>query len=133
MVLMIKSPTGFQPPRKHVQKLDFMRLYATVYDELASEIIHFWGWPFLFPPSRRASDAALRNFKSIVTEGRDGEKKKPWFCPCFGANSVERSLFDVVPPASVASTNEHAVVSPMTHQSRSDPHLIRSHMLGEEV
>ena len=51
-------------------------------------------------------------------------------------SSTEMTVVPVeyfAPPASVASTNEHAVVSSMTHQSRSAPHLIRSHMLGEEV
>jgi hypothetical protein len=107
MMLMLHPPMG-QPPRKHVQKLDYMHLYATAYDELTLEMIHHWAWPFAFPQSRRASEAALRNFKAIITLGREMDKTKVGCimrlcCPCFGVKPiVERGLFDVIPEASLA-------------------------------
>jgi hypothetical protein len=58
MVLMLHPPTGQAPP-KQFRSMDFtMRLYATAFDELTTEIIHHWAWPFILPP-RAASDAAL--------------------------------------------------------------------------
>eukprot|EP00934_Nitzschia_sp_Nitz4_P004853 Nitzschia sp. Nitz4//scaffold34_size148208//54081//55607//NITZ4_002975-RA/size148208-processed-gene-0.40-mRNA-1//-1//CDS//3329548780//4843//frame0 len=100
MVLMLKPPMG-QPPRKNVHKLDYMRLYATAYDELSTEIIHHWTWPLTPPPPRSASEAALRSFKTIVTEGREAVRPNRGcfglFLPCMSGGEVERSLFDVVP------------------------------------
>ena len=127
MVLMLKPPMG-QPPRKYVHKLDFMRLYATVYDELNTEIIHHWMWPFAFPQPRSASDGALRNFKAIITEGREAVNPSGgclrFFCPCVSPPPVERGLFDVVPTASVADTSGTGL---------SNPYQIRSAMLGQEI
>ena len=122
MVLIVRPRLG-QSPRKHVHKLDFMRLYATAYGELTAEIIDYWAWPFAYPTPRNASDAALRNFKAIITEGRETNKKKGCLriCfPCLGNKEVERSLFDILPAASVSSP-------------RADPYQIRSHMLGTEI
>jgi hypothetical protein len=130
MMLMLRPPMG-QPPRKHVQKLDFMRLYATAYDELTTEIIHYWAWPFAYPPPREASDAALRNFKMIITEGREVQKKKGCVrlcCPCLGDATVERSLFEVMPALSVADASHISQQTP-----KNDPYQIRSHMLGQEI
>lgn len=121
MVLMLKPPTG-QPARKHVNKLDLMRLYSTMYDELSSEIIHSWAWPFLFPRPRSASEAALRNFKAIITEGREAVQRKQGCvricCPCTAEDIVERSLFDVVPAASVGEVSSNTVQSNNQYQSR---------------
>ena len=104
MVLIVRPRMG-QLPRKHVAKLDFMRLYAMAYGELAAEIIDHWAWPFAYPQPRKASDSALRNFKAIITEGREGGKNKGFlriFFPWLGKDEVERSLFDILPPASVS-------------------------------
>jgi hypothetical protein len=105
MVLMLHPPTGQAPP-KQFRSMDFtMRLYATAFDELTTEIIHHWAWPFTLPP-RAASDAALRNFKELITEGREASRCRggvgSFFCPCLGGNTKERSLFDVLPTASVS-------------------------------
>merc|ERR1712176_572760 len=90
-------------PRKHVQKLDLLRLYATVYDELSAEVINYTFFPFVFPDPRNVSESALRNFKMIITEGKEIDRNQQcykYFCPClFGSNENERSLFDVLPPA----------------------------------
>jgi hypothetical protein len=118
-----------QAPRKHVQKLDLMRLYATAYGELTTEIIDYWAWPFAYPQPRHASDAALRNFKAIITEGREMNNRKGCIrlcCPCLGSDEVERSLFDILPAASASGA------SPNVYQ-KSDAYQIRSHMLGTEV
>jgi len=134
LMLMLKPPMG-QRPRKAMHRTDVMRLYATAYDELATEIVHHWAWPFALPPSRDASEAALRSFKAIVTEGREVNKRKgciQLFCPFLGKTEVEKSLFDIVPPASVVS--EHSPgggASP--GKTLNDPYLIRAHMLGSEV
>lgn len=138
MVLMLKPPTG-QPARKYVHKLDYMRLYSTVYDELNAEIIHSGAWPFMFPRPRSASEAALRNFKAIITEGREAVQRKQGLirlcCPCAGENAIERSLFDVVPPASVAdSSHTTAYHHPSSkHNVPSHQYPIRNSMLGQEV
>jgi hypothetical protein len=93
------------PPRyAPVQKLDYLRLYATAYDELSAEIIGCIWFPFAFPNPRCASDAALCNFKSIVAEGKEVDRRyrhfRKWLCPCFASGDEERSLFDVLPLAS---------------------------------
>lgn len=114
MVLMLKPPAG-QPARKHVHKLDYMRLYSTAYDELSSEIIHFWAWPFLCPRPRSASEAALRNFIAIITEGREAIQRRQGclrFCCCCYDEPIERSLFDVVPPASIIEVANNNWSSP---------------------
>jgi hypothetical protein len=101
MILMFKPPVLLgAAPKKHVHKLDFIRLYATAYDELSAEIIDHFAFPFGFPSPRRASDAALSNFKSIITEGKEVDRSRlcqKWFCPCFSSPDEERSLFDVFP------------------------------------
>jgi hypothetical protein len=134
MELMLKPPMGQAPRKYHVHKLDFMRLYATAYDELTSEIIHYWAWPFAFPQPREASDRALRNFKAIITEGRENSKKKgclAFFWPCWSDGTVERSLFDIVPAASSAEASGGGFTP--NYNTRSDPYLIRNHMLGAEI
>jgi len=92
MVLILRPPTG----KKHRQfsKEDFMQLYSTVYDELSSEIIHYWGFPFQLPRPRIAADNAVRSFKNIITEGREVSRG----LTVFGKTREERSLFDVLPP-----------------------------------
>jgi hypothetical protein len=133
MILMLKPPAG-QPARKHVHKLDYMRLYSTLYDELNAEIIHFWAWPFMFPRPRAASEAAIRHFKAIITEGREAAIRQPGVirlcCPCFGENAVERSLFDIVPPASVGDSSH---TNTAYHIQSKHAYPIRSSMLGHEV
>ena len=129
MVLMLKPPMG-QPARKYLHKLDCMRMYSTVYDELSSEIIHSWAWPFMFPRPRSASEAALRNFKAIVTEGREAVQRMQGcvraLCPCLGEDAVEKSLFEVVPAASVAENSDNTTNS-------NNPYQIRNAMLRQEV
>ena len=133
MILMLKPPAG-QPARKHVHKLDYMRLYSTLYDELNAEIIHFWAWPFMFPRPRSASEAAIRHFKAIITEGREAAIRKPgvlrFCCPCVGENVIERSLFDIVPPASVGDSSH---TNTAYHHQPKYAYPIRSSMLGHEV
>jgi len=132
MVLMLRPPAG-QPARKHLNKLDYMRLYSTLYDELNTEIIHFWAWPFMFPRPRSASEAALRHFKAIITEGREAVNRKPRFfrlcCPCWGEVAVERSLFEVVPPASVDDSSQTTAYN--YHAKYLYP--VRSSAVGHEV
>ena len=100
MIIMLRPPMG-QAPRKYLQKLDLLRLYATAYDELSAEVINYFAFPFAFPDSRRASEAALRNFKAIITEGKEVDRSRhcKLLCPCFGSPDEERSLFDVLPAA----------------------------------
>ena len=163
MVLMLRPPMG-QPPRKHVQKIDFMNLYSTAYDELTTEIIHYWAWPFLIPQPRYASNAALQNFKAIVIDGRERKRRLSktsfvrrylcfgWLgCNCCGENKLERSLFDVVPAASVNGDNSNAGYTssnankhprpvskdnstPSSHnQHQNYSYPIRNSMLGSEI
>ncbi|KAG7353354.1 hypothetical protein IV203_034623 [Nitzschia inconspicua] len=120
----------FRPPmsgtRTHVQKLDYIRLYATAYDELSAEIIDCVWFPFAFPNPRNASDAALCNFKSIITEGREVDRSRcfrKWICPCFTSADEERSLFDVLPLASQIDS-----------AGNGSPHYpIRNYMLGTDI
>ncbi|OEU19052.1 hypothetical protein FRACYDRAFT_237343 [Fragilariopsis cylindrus CCMP1102] len=89
---------------KNVQNLDLFRLYATAYDELSSQVVNYCLFPFTFPNPRRASEYALRNFKAIITEGKEIDRScgKQYcykcFCPCFGSLDEERSLFYVLSP-----------------------------------
>jgi len=133
MVLMLRPPMG-QAPRKHVQKIDFMNLYATAYDELTTEIIHYWAWPFAFPQPRDASDAALENFKAIVIEGRERNNKSRGLLrrlfPCCIGNKLGRSLFDVVPAASVGDSSNY---QNSKQQSPAADYPIRHSMLGNEI
>jgi len=100
MILMLRPPMG-RAPHKHINKLDLIRLYATAYDELSAEVINYNGFPFAFPDPRHASEAALRNFKTIITEGKEVDRKynrcMKKLCPCFGSPDEERSLFDILP------------------------------------
>mmetsp|Transcript_10037 Transcript_10037/g.16033 ORF Transcript_10037/g.16033 Transcript_10037/m.16033 type:complete len:532 (-) Transcript_10037:66-1661(-) len=137
MVLMFRPPGfGNQAPRKYVQKLDFIRLYATAYDELSAVIIDYLAFPFAFPNPRTASDNALSNFKSIVTEGREVDRSRlcrKWLCPCFASPDEERSLFDVLPAAnqfehSISTQNPVSTQIPVGTQNP-----IRNYMLGTEV
>ncbi|KAL3914647.1 MAG: hypothetical protein SGILL_006018 [Bacillariaceae sp.] len=126
MILMFRPPTMGIAPRKPVQKVDHIRLYATAYDELSAEIIDYFWFPFGFPNPRTASDAALSNFKSIVTEGRELDRSRnwrKWLCPCFSPADEERSLFDVLPLASQ--------IEPNSSSSAQIP--MRNYMLGTEL
>lgn len=127
MALILKPPIG-QPPRKTLYRIDFMRLYATAYDELTTEIIHHWTWPLGLPQPRVASDTALRNFKAIVTEGREAVPRKQcslFCCPCcMGETPAERSLFDVIP------VTNSTMGSP---NSQTNQNYVRSVMMGQEV
>lgn len=103
MILILRPPMG-QAPRKHLRKMDFIRFYTTAFDELSAEIISFSCFPLVLPNPRRASDSALRNFKTIVTEGKEVDRRRHcnrWICPCLGATDEERSLFDVLPAVSI--------------------------------
>jgi hypothetical protein len=135
--LMLSPPMG-QAPRKHINNLDMMRLYSHAYEELTSEIIHNLFWPLMFPEPRKASDTALRNFKVMITEGHEA-KRKGWietlietFLPCFNYSKKEKSLYDVVPTASIVGEQESAI-SYQTPKRKPNPHFIRSSMLGEEL
>jgi hypothetical protein len=128
-----------QAPRKHIQRIDFMNLYATAYDELTTEIIHYWAWPFAFPQPRHASDAALENFKAIVIEGRERNNKKRGLLrrifPCCGGNKLALSLFDVVPAASVGDTSnfQNSNYQNSKHHPQQGDYPIRNSMLGHEI
>lgn len=102
MILMLRPPVG-RAPHKHINKLDLIRLYATAYDELSAEVINYNGFPFVFPDPRHASEAALRNFKTIITEGKEVDRRynrcMKNLCLCFGSPDEERSLFDILPTA----------------------------------
>lgn len=103
MVLIFQPPMIGIAPRTHVGQKDHIRLYATAFDELTGEIIDYLLFPFAFPNPRIASDAALCNFKSIITEGREVDRSRnlrKLFCPCLTTADEERSLFDVLPLAS---------------------------------
>jgi hypothetical protein len=126
MILMFCPPVVGIVPRRAVQKVDYIRLYATAYDELSAEIIDYFWFPFGFPNPRMASDAALSNFKSIIIEGKEMDRSHycpRWLCPCFAPADEERSLFDVLPLASQ--------IEP--HSSSSAQIPIRNYMLGSEV
>mmetsp|Transcript_50982 Transcript_50982/g.122912 ORF Transcript_50982/g.122912 Transcript_50982/m.122912 type:complete len:563 (-) Transcript_50982:252-1940(-) len=111
MVLMLHPPIGqTQTSRKCIvqNRLDFIRLYATAYDELSAEIINSIGFPIFLPTPRRVCDTALRNFKAIVTEGKDVEDQSRHclkrFCSyIFGTGDDDRSLFDVLPAANTSA------------------------------
>ena len=137
--LMLNPPVGQVSPRKHMSKVDIMKLYASAYDELTAEIISFWAWPFCFPSPRKTSDTALRNFKLMITEGRETDRR--WttvLCPCI-KRKREKSLFEILPAASTTGDQDSGMYYPspstkgQSQYSPSDPHLIRNHMLGEEV
>lgn len=126
MVLIFRPPMIGNAPRTHVQKLDYIRLYATAYDELSAEVIDYIWFPFAFPNPRIASEAALSNFKSIVTEGKEVDRSRylrKWLCPCIASADEERSLFDVLPLASQ--------IEPTS--SGSTQHPIRNYMLGTDI
>lgn len=126
MTLIFRPPMFGIAPRTHVQKLDYIRLYATAYDELSAEIIDYLWFPFAFPNPRKASDAALSNFKSIITEGREIDRNRnfrKWLCPCLASADEERSLFDVLPLASQ--------LEPGSGGSAQYP--IRNYMLGTDI
>mmetsp|Transcript_50986 Transcript_50986/g.122919 ORF Transcript_50986/g.122919 Transcript_50986/m.122919 type:complete len:544 (-) Transcript_50986:149-1780(-) len=117
MVLMLHPPIGqTQTSRKCIvqNRLDFIRLYATAYDELSAEIINSIGFPIFLPAPRQVCDTALRNFKAIVTEGKDVEDQSRHclkrFCSyIFGTGDDDRSLFDVLPAANTAAVRENTI------------------------
>jgi hypothetical protein len=127
LVLIFRPPLIGIAPRTHVQKLDIIRLYATAYDELSAEIIGCLWFPFAFPNPRTASDAALSNFKSIVAEGKEVDRRyrhfRKWLCPCFISADEERSLFDVLPLATP--------YEPTSNSSAQYP--IRNYMLETDI
>eukprot|EP00537_Pseudo-nitzschia_pungens_P013512 CAMPEP_0172391484 /NCGR_PEP_ID=MMETSP1061-20121228/7879_1 /TAXON_ID=37318 /ORGANISM="Pseudo-nitzschia pungens, Strain cf. pungens" /LENGTH=559 /DNA_ID=CAMNT_0013122117 /DNA_START=78 /DNA_END=1757 /DNA_ORIENTATION=- len=105
MILMLRPPLPEQPlPASLAQKhknFDLLRLYATAYDELTTEVIHFVGFPFAIPDPRATSEAALRSFKSIVTEGKEVDRCRcchHWrsIFPCLEDPEQEPGLFDVL-------------------------------------
>uniref|UniRef100_A0A7S4AMV4 Uncharacterized protein n=1 Tax=Pseudo-nitzschia australis TaxID=44445 RepID=A0A7S4AMV4_9STRA len=103
MILMLRPPPmgqSAQPKKHHLKQMDLLRLYATIYDELTAEVIHFFAFPFVIPDPRNVSKAALRNFKCVITTGTDVDRSR-WHwkssCPCFGTAEEERNLFDVLP------------------------------------
>ena len=99
MVLMLRPPMG-QSSNKNPKNIDFLRLYATAYDELSAEVINHFSFPFAFPDPRKVSEIALQNFKSIIIEGKDKDRNrrcKSLICPCLGTPDEERSLFDILP------------------------------------
>lgn len=125
MILMLRPPMG-HAPRKYMKKMDLVRLYTTAYDELSAEIISYIFFPFALPNPRSASDGALRNFKTIITEGKEVDRNRHCrrlLCPCLEATDEERSLFDVLPAVNM--------VDPQTNGPGSHP--IRNFMLGREV
>jgi len=100
MVLMLRPPIGQVPHNRHPKKIDLLRLYATAYNELSAEVINHFAFPFAIPNPRRVSETALRNLKSIITEGKEVDRRqhyKSMLCPCLGTPNEERGLFDVLP------------------------------------
>ncbi len=100
MVLMLRPPLGQNQSHKQPKRIDLLRLYATAYDELSAEVINHFAFPFALPDPRGVSETALRNFKSIIIEGKDkgsGRSMKSLLCPCLGLDDEETSLFDILP------------------------------------
>jgi len=113
MVLMLRPPMG-QAQHKQPKNMDLLRLYSTAYDELSAEVINHYAFPFFIPDPRKVSDTALRNFKSIITKGKEIDRRrncKSFLCPCLGTPDEERSLFDVLPAVVVGG--------PLTYNSAS--------------
>jgi hypothetical protein len=108
---------------KNVQSSDLFRLYATAYDELSSQVVNYYLFPFTFPNPRRASEYALRNFKTIIIEGKEIDRScgkqycYKYFCPCFGSPDEERSLFYVLSPAAPAPAAGVPIERQSTHVS----------------
>ena len=99
MVLMLRPPMGQGSSHKQPKRIDLLRLYATAYDELSAEVINHFAFPFAIPDPRRVSETALRNFKSIIIEGKDkrrGHSFKSLLCPCFDTDDESTSLFDIL-------------------------------------
>ena len=124
-------------------RLDFSRLYATAYDELSTEIINSIGFPIFLPTPRRVCDSALRNFKTIVTEGKDvkGQSQHCLKSLCsyiFGTGGDDRSLFDVLPAANTVENvrkvaeNNHHRFTPATRNKEGNYHT-RASMIGTSV
>ena len=112
MVLMLRPPMGQAPDKEPRKSIDLLRLYATAYDELTAEVINHFAFPIHIPDPRKASQTALRSFKSIVTEGKEVGRRwylKSLLCPCLG-DDEERSLFDVASTAVVVGdpTRSHS-------------------------
>jgi hypothetical protein len=112
MILMLHPPIRqTEASRKCIvqNKLEFIWLYTAAYDELSAEIINYIGFPIFLPSPRRACDTALRNFKTIVTEGKNAVGRTrhclKQFCPCITTADEERSLFDVIPAVAVVDRN----------------------------
>ena len=99
MVLMLRPPLG-QSSHTKPKSIDLLRLYATVYDELSAEVINHIAFPFHLPDPRTVSETALKNFKSIIIEGKDKRRHGRWksiLCPCLRKAEEDRSLFDILP------------------------------------
>jgi hypothetical protein len=139
--LMLNPPMGKAPRKKSMHTLEMMRLYANAYDELALEIIQYWAWPVGFPQPRKASEAALRNFTLMITEGRRSNRMG-WIhllFPCWKKRKHRKNLYDIIPTASsVASAGDQSSVyhtPSRTPTRRPNQNLTgsRSQMVGEEV
>lgn len=103
MILMLRPPLAeqsAQTQKYQPKQFDLLRLYATAYDELTAEVIHFFAFPFALPNPRTVSEAALRSFKSIITEGKEVDRCRccSWrsIFPCLEDPEKERGLFDVL-------------------------------------
>jgi len=112
MVLILRPPTSRQ--HRQFSKEDYMQLYATLYDELSSEIIHHWKWPFFLPQPRAAAENAIKSFKEVITEGREISRG----ISVFGTTKKELSLFEILPPVEVDSRrSRHALGQESTNIS----------------
>jgi len=116
MVLMLQPQAGQSSHNKIAKKIDVLQLYSTAYDELAAEIINCFAFPFIIPDPRRVSKTALKNFKSIITEGKEIRRNrycKSMLCPCLVKPDEERGLFDVLSSVAVAgpsmSQSQHSI------------------------
>ena len=148
MVLLLNPPIGpTQTSMKCIaqDRLDFVRLYATAYDELSAEIINSIGFPIFLPTPRRVCDSALRNFKTIVTEGKDVKDQSRHclnrFYSCmFRTGDGDRRLFDVLPAANAIENvrkgadgeNNHHMFAPTTG-SKEENYRARTPMLRTSV
>lgn len=140
--LMLNPPMGKTPRKKRMQNLEMMRLYANAFDELSLEIIHYWAWPIAFPQPRKASEAALRNFTLMITEGRrsNGMGWLRMLFPCWKKRKPRKNLYDIIPTASsVASIGDQSSVyhtpsrTPTRRPNSSQFSGVKSQSLGEEV
>eukprot|EP00980_Cylindrotheca_fusiformis_P031111 scaffold25830_cov162-Cylindrotheca_fusiformis.AAC.12 len=139
--LMLNPPVGKVPRKKRMSNLEIMRLYANAFDELALEIIHYWAWPLGFPQPRRASEAAVRNFTLMITEGRRSNRMR-WvraLFPCWKKPKTRKNLYEIIPTsASVVSAGDQSggYHTPGRNQIKRPSAYyagFKSESLGEEV